>query len=77
MYPFMCGFVALCRMYTKCTGKQLPVYPVAVQPAHRSISISNVVYFEDRGRRREDLRVFSDQLQEMVSDMYLNDDHHF
>jgi 1-acyl-sn-glycerol-3-phosphate acyltransferase len=72
MYPFMCGFLALCRMYRDNTGKQLSVYPMAVQPAKRIITINEAVYFQDLGRRRQDIRIFCGQLQETVSNMYLS-----
>lgn len=71
LFPFMCGFVALCRMYQKKTDRQLPVYPLAVQPASRSITISEPVHFQDNGRRRQDMRDFCDQLQEIVGCLYL------
>lgn len=73
--PFMCGFIALCRIYQEKTAQRLPVYPIAVQPASRSITINQAFFFQDMGRRRQDIRVFCNLLYETISDLYLDRTH--
>jgi 1-acyl-sn-glycerol-3-phosphate acyltransferase len=71
-HPFSSGFCWLGEMYRRATAGRLPIYPVAVDPQYRHISIGKPVYFELTGNRRNDMNDFRDSLYGMVSGLYLS-----
>lgn len=72
IHAFSYGFAELCRLYQKSTGHHLPVYPMAVHPGRRVIAIAQAMFYQAQGNRREDIRRFSEQVQERVRRLYLD-----
>ncbi len=72
IHAFAYGFVELCRLYQKETGQHLPVYPMAVHAARKVIAITEAMFYQAQGNRREDIRRFGEQVQERVRRLYLD-----
>jgi 1-acyl-sn-glycerol-3-phosphate acyltransferase len=72
MSPFNCGFAGISRMYYKSTGKELPVYPVAVHADSKKVQIGDVLYYEDSGQWRTDTFRFCRLIEARVRELYLN-----
>lgn len=71
MRPFLCGYVGLCRMYQRQWGKALPVYPVAVYPGTRSLTIGKAIFYENLVNRRRDTYRMGMKVEEDVIRLYL------
>lgn len=71
IHPFLRGFVLLCPLYEELTGVRLPLYPVAVSSRRRVVSIGAPLYYEARGRRRDDVLRTGGQVEEAVRAMYV------
>lgn len=70
MRSFMSGFLWLCPLYKKKTGKDLPVIPVAVCPRFRRIVVDDPVYYEDTGQSKQDMRELSRTLERRIGSLY-------
>lgn len=70
LHPFLCGFIALCYMHERARGDRLPIYPLAVHPASRTIAVGEAIFFEDNGDRRQDIRRTCERLQGKVRELY-------
>jgi len=70
LHPFFCGFIGLCYMSERATGRAVPIYPLGVHAGQRAIAIGKSIYFEDRGERRADIRRTCGRLQKAVSGLY-------
>ena len=75
MRPFLCGFIALCRMYEERTGKKLPVYPMVAHAGRKMVLIGQAMFFQNQGQRQRDIRVFCGQLKATMCELYLNIEH--
>ena len=71
MRPFLCGYVGLCRMHQRQGGKALPVYPAAVYPGTRSLSIGKAMFYENLVNRRRDTYRMGMKVEEEVIKLYL------
>jgi len=69
MRPFLSGFLWLGCKYERATGRQLPVYPLAVSDHCRTVSVGRPIFFDDRGDRRRDVRRVCDQLEGQVREL--------
>ncbi len=70
MRPFMAGFGRLCYLYQRRTGQSLPVYPVAIHPESKTVTIGEPVYWEPAADQRPEIREFCHQVQGMVEELY-------
>jgi len=70
MRPFMGGFASLCFMYQRLTGKQLPIYPLAVSSQCKTVSVGRSFFLEPQGNSRHDIRRACAYLQEEVRKLY-------
>jgi len=69
--PFKMGFLALCGLYEKETGRRLPVYPLAVSASRRVVRIGAPLYYvQENGAHRQSLERMRDALYEAVNNMY-------
>jgi 1-acyl-sn-glycerol-3-phosphate acyltransferase len=68
--PFLRGFILLCPLYEALNGDRLPVYPVAVSSRCRVVSVGAPLYYEARGRRRDDILRLGGRLEQTVREMY-------
>jgi len=70
-HPWMCGFVGLCGMHERETGKKLPIYPTAVYPETHTIAVGQPLFYENNASRRLDVRRTCDLLKQKVAELYL------
>jgi len=70
MRPFMGGFVLLCFLYQRLTGKQLPIYPLAVSSQCKTISVGKSVFLEPQGNPRQHIHEACARVQEEVHRLY-------
>lgn len=70
--PFMFGFIYLCYLYRRETGKDLPIYPLAVVPARRLVAVGQAQYFRAAGHARSDILLMRDRLQTAEEALYLS-----
>jgi hypothetical protein len=70
--PFMFGFIYLCYLYRRETGKDLPMYPLAVIPSRRRVVVGPPLYFKSEGHARSDILNMRDQLQARIQALYLS-----
>ncbi len=71
MRPFQRGFVLLCPLFQNLTGRPLPLYPVAVSPQRRMVTVGEPIFYEANGRRREDVLRTCARLEAEVQRLYL------
>lgn len=78
MRPFTCNFIGLCYLYARETGRQLPVYPLAVHAASRRIAVGQAVYCDGDGDRRQQIDLTCCEVRDRILDLYrgLNRQHH-
>lgn len=70
LYPWLCGFVGLCSMHERETGRRLPVYPMAVHPGTKTLAVGAAQYHADNASHRLDVRRTCEQLRQAVADLY-------
>ena len=70
MRPFLCGFLMLCAMFREATGRDLPLYPMAVSVRQRAILIGRRIFFDPPSKRSREVRRFGQQLQERVRELW-------
>lgn len=70
MRPFLCGFLMLCAMFREATGRNLPLYPMAVSVRERAILIGRRLFFDPPSKRSQEIRRFGQQLQERVRELW-------
>jgi len=68
---FRCGFIGLCSMYERATGRRLPIYPLAVHKGRKTIAIGQPLFYESNDEHHVHLRRTCKQLHESVRQMYL------
>jgi 1-acyl-sn-glycerol-3-phosphate acyltransferase len=70
--PFMGGFALLAQKYYGETGRNLPIYPIAVEPNSKSIGVGSSEHLDlslEGGLARQEL---AHRLEERVGALYLN-----
>jgi len=67
MRPFMSGFLWLCVLYERKTGKRLPVIPIAIVPSKRSIVLGDPMVFPLLQSPREDMKRLALELEINIS----------
>lgn len=70
--PFLGGFVQLCLLYKKQTGKSLPVYALAVHPPSQTIVIDAACVFDQYIHRRDALEDASAKMRQRIIELYLS-----
>ena len=68
--PFFGGFIWLGQMYSKVTGKSLPVIPLVVYPPLKTILVAKAFCLEFRDERRKEIFKFTNLIQTRVEDLY-------
>ena len=71
MRPFRCGFIGLCPMYERVTGRRLPLYPLAVHKGRKTVTVGRPLFYENQGNRHADIRRTCDELYARVRQIYL------
>lgn len=69
LHPFMSGYLYLCSLVKKQSGKDLPVYPVAVHKKGRRVVIGEPLYYENTGNTRLDMLRMTKRLEETINGM--------
>ncbi len=67
MRPFMSGFLWLCVLYERKTGKRLPVIPTAVIPSKRRIILEEPMFLPTLQSPKEDMRKLAQEIEIKVS----------
>ena len=70
MRPFHFGHGWISYLYQRETGRSLPVHPLAICPASRTIVIGEPLFLEVRGRRSDDIRLFCRRVEGAVKELY-------
>ena len=70
MRPFLCGFISLCSMYARATGRPLPMYPLVVSSQAKTISIDAPLFFEPHDNHRHNIRAVCARLREKMEALY-------
>jgi 1-acyl-sn-glycerol-3-phosphate acyltransferase len=70
MRPFLCGFVSLCSMYERATGRPLPMYPLVVSSQAKTVSIDTPIFFGPRDNHRHNIRVVCACLRAKMEALY-------
>ena len=71
MRPFMSGFTWLVQMYARAAHSSLPIYPVAVSPKSRQISIGPAINLQFHADHRQEMVHFAALIQDQVAQLYL------
>ena len=69
--PFRCGFIGLCSMYERATGRRLPIYPLAVHKGRKMITIGQPLFHGNQGDRHAEVRATCERLYQRVREQYL------
>ncbi|MHB9034795.1 MAG: hypothetical protein ACYC6L_17330 [Anaerolineae bacterium] len=72
LYPFMFGFLYLCRQYHRVTGSDLPLYPFAVVPETHQVIIGPAHYLLPSAHSRKEIIQMRDELQAAVAELYVS-----
>ncbi len=72
MRPFMPGFIQLSALFRHKTGKELPLYPVAVVPSKRIVAVGEARYLCASDCTRSELLEMPGLMQHVVSNLYLS-----
>jgi len=68
LHPFMCGFLLLCGMYYRTTGRQLPLYPTRVAKMERKVYFGPPMYLAINDLNNQAaIRRLCGQLREAIS----------
>jgi 1-acyl-sn-glycerol-3-phosphate acyltransferase len=70
MRPFLPGFLLLCPLYQEAAQRSLPIYPMAVHAASRTISVGKAFFFGGTGTSSREIRQACSRLQEAVRTLY-------
>ena len=71
LHPFMSGYLYLCSLVKKQSGRDLPVFPVVVNKKKRQVIIGDPLYYVDTGQIKQDMLMMTRRLENEVQHMLL------
>jgi len=69
--PFMSGYLYLCSLVKKQSGRDLPVFPVAVSKKKRHVIIGDPLFYVDTGQKKQDMLMMTRRLENEVKHLML------
>jgi hypothetical protein len=67
--PFMSGYLYLCTLERKQSGRDLPVFPVAVNKKKRQVVIGDPLFYVDTGQKKVDMLMMTQRLEKTIYGM--------